>query len=415
MPTPDYDGLPMVDYLSPKPVILLANSRGCYWNKCAFCELTGLAEKKYRFRKLELVFRDLETLAAKHNTEYFLFSVEAIPPNQLKEICEYILSRNLKIYWQSEVRFEKQFTDDFCRLLYRAGCRQLIFGLESGNQRILDLMEKGTKLSEIREIMKNCHGAGIAVSLQSFIGFPTETESEATDTLNFLLENRDLINSFAMGKYKLIIHSRVYNNPQAYGIQSIVPCESKLFSENNYSLVTANYVALSSLSETEKDALHKKFMTILEENYSAELANNPIEVHTLVFLSLHGADFFQAHSSRGKLIRKKLLQCFFNGNNSIYPLLSSHVSLKKIVLRTSNLESGQEHILLAYNHLTGKISLLSKFWEIEKLRMLVNGYDNLNKVIKNIQTAYPVQTGLKSLFELINHDIINQDSLVIRL
>ena len=75
--------------------------------------------------------------------------------------------------------------------LREAGCVAVSFGYESGCQRILDLINKGVRLEQVPELLAELSRVGIAAQMMGFIGFPGETLAEASQTFEFLLQNRD--------------------------------------------------------------------------------------------------------------------------------------------------------------------------------------------------------------------------------
>lgn len=92
---------------------------------------------------------------------------------------------------------------DLLRLLAEGGCKRLMFGLESYNQRILDLMNKGFKVEEIGGIVEGCHEVGIEKRLMCMVGFPTETREEALETMRFLIDYRGKYTSFVVQPFHL--------------------------------------------------------------------------------------------------------------------------------------------------------------------------------------------------------------------
>jgi len=222
LPVPCFDGLPLDLYLSPQTVILLAISRGCYWNRCAFCAVSFATRKLYRRRDPHLIIKDIEYLSQRYNTKYFFFSVDAASPKELADLAVLLNKKNIKIYWQCQARLEKGFTKNLCFLIAKAGCRQLIFGLESASQKVLDLMDKGTKVANFRKILRNCYNSNIAINLQYFLGFPGETQEDRKRTFEFISNNTDIIHSVASSEnFSLLKGTKVYNNPERYGIVKI--------------------------------------------------------------------------------------------------------------------------------------------------------------------------------------------------
>lgn len=221
LPTPDYDGLPLKLYFAPEPVFLLATSRGCYWKRCAFCTVsTAMHSACYRPRRPELVKQDVQTLQSRYGARCIFLSEDSVAPIRLRMVADAVSELAAPIAWECETRLEG-LTPELCRHIARHGCRRLIFGLESAVQRVLDLMDKGTRLENIETALRLCAEAGIAVNMQTFVGFPGETEAEARATLQFLLDNRTRIQSLAFGAFLLQQGSRVQQDPARYGVTEI--------------------------------------------------------------------------------------------------------------------------------------------------------------------------------------------------
>jgi radical SAM superfamily enzyme YgiQ (UPF0313 family) len=195
LPTPDFDGLPLDLYLSPERVLPLMGSRGCYWERCAFCSIP-FDHMDFHVRYAENVVNDVKTLQKKYNCNYFFFTDEALPINFMKTFAGKIVEQELNIQWTGELKFEKSLLkENRMELLYRSGCRKLIFGLESYNQRVLDSMKKGVELEVVDKTTEECLRIGIAMHFYLICGFPTETREEVMDSVNFVLDNQKLLDS----------------------------------------------------------------------------------------------------------------------------------------------------------------------------------------------------------------------------
>lgn len=220
--TPDYDGLPLPLYHSPRRVLPVQTSRGCYWGKCTFCNLHY--DHKHFRPKTDLVVRDIQTIKERHDTNLFFFADECIPVSTLKKLVKELPELDIK--WIAGVRFEDGLSRDLIRDMRSAGCLKLVFGLESYSQRVLDLMEKGTKRDTINRILKDCLDEGIATHVYTIVGFPTETVEEAFESVNFILDNERLVSSpgfsFLPCLFEMEKHSPVTGNPVNFGIRRIM-------------------------------------------------------------------------------------------------------------------------------------------------------------------------------------------------
>jgi len=214
---PDFGGLDLNAYFSPEPVIPLLLSRGCYWRKCTFCVHYFSAGDTYRVRSLDAIIEVLQHFVDK-GLRNFAFVDEMIAPGQFVRLAEAIKSSGLDISYYAYSKPNRTFTPAVLKSIAESGCKFLLWGLESGNQRILDLMGKGTEVNEVAEVMKNAHAAGIANHVFVICGFPTETHQEFADTLNFLNDNRDYIYAINSGPFGLDVGAPIAKNPEKFGI-----------------------------------------------------------------------------------------------------------------------------------------------------------------------------------------------------
>ncbi|MBN1368813.1 MAG: radical SAM protein [Dehalococcoidaceae bacterium] len=221
LPTPCFDGLPLNRYLSPESVLPILSSRGCYWGKCAFCSHNESYRWSYQKRDAGKVVDDMQTLSEKHGVRHFAFSDEAISPSGMKKITDEIIGRQLEVRCSTNIRLERQFTPELCSQMYRAGFRVLHLGLESGCDRVLEHMQKGTTRQTAREVLQNTYRAGLWNHVYVFFGFPTETEIEARQTAEFLISNREYIQSFGVTNFILNKGSAAMNDPDRFGITSV--------------------------------------------------------------------------------------------------------------------------------------------------------------------------------------------------
>lgn len=225
LPAPDYDGFPLDRYLSPRTVLPVQFSRGCYYKDCAFCALT-LDHQNFRQKDPGKTADELSMLADKYRTPYFFFTDECFALSPTKRLCQQLVDRNLNLQWTCEMRFEKNLSRELLTLMRDAGCLKIVFGLESFNQRVMDFMKKGIKQEHVRRITEDCLDLGIAVHCYVIVGFPTETEDEARETMNFVVDNTRLHDSFGFScqpcLFDLEKEAPIMSDPGAYGIRRIM-------------------------------------------------------------------------------------------------------------------------------------------------------------------------------------------------
>jgi radical SAM superfamily enzyme YgiQ (UPF0313 family) len=225
LPAPNYDGFPLGRYLSPEPVLPIQFSRGCYYKDCAFCALT-LDHQNFRQKDPGRTIEELEWLKRRYGAQHFFFTDECFALSPTKRLCQQMIEKRLDVKWTCEMRFEKNLTRDLLASMRDAGCLKIVFGLESFNQRVMELMKKGIKQEWVRRIADDCVDLGIAVHCYIIVGFPTETEGEALETMNFIVENKKLHESYGFScqpcLFDLEKEAPIMSDPAGYGIRRIM-------------------------------------------------------------------------------------------------------------------------------------------------------------------------------------------------
>jgi hypothetical protein len=186
---PDYEQLPIHDYLSPGFILPYSGSSGCYWNKCSFCPETA-EENPYVPIPVDRAMDDLNALIARHKPALLHLLDNSISPALMRSLVE----KPLGVPWYGFARISKELTDsDYCKALKRSGCMMLKLGLESGDQGVLDKLRKGIDLEAASRVLQNLHTAGIAAYVYLLFGTPAETATEARKTLDFVVKHREAI------------------------------------------------------------------------------------------------------------------------------------------------------------------------------------------------------------------------------
>jgi anaerobic magnesium-protoporphyrin IX monomethyl ester cyclase len=225
LPAPNYDGFPLGLYLAPEPVLPVQFSRGCYYKDCAFCALT-LDHQNFRQKEPGRTVEELEWLKQRYGAQRFFFTDECVALSPAKRLCQQIIDKKLDIKWTCEMRFEKHLTRELLSSMRDAGCLKIVFGLESFNQRVMDFMKKGIKQEWVRRIAGDCVDLGIAVHCYIIVGFPTEKEEEARETMNFIVENEQLHGSYGFScqpcLFDLEKEAPIMSDPGSYGIRRIM-------------------------------------------------------------------------------------------------------------------------------------------------------------------------------------------------
>lgn len=132
--------------------------------------------------------------------------------------------------------------------LYECGCRKLVFGFESGSEKILNLIDKRLNLDELLNVLKWCKEVGIWADVEVIIGLPYEGEEEFLSTYHFLDEYRDLINNFWLNEFFVVPNSLIGKYPDRYGVKLLKDrtTYSDIMKHNRYGFDEKNFLNLTS-------------------------------------------------------------------------------------------------------------------------------------------------------------------------
>ena len=219
LPPPDFDGLPLEKYFVPEPMLSYLATRGCYWGRCEFCDHGEGYTAGYRTKKIEQIIDEIRALKTKYQVRHFHFTDESYPPALFRKLCRQLIEKNVDILWQTHMRFEKSLLEESVwKDAWASGCRYLHFGYESGDERVLKLMDKATTKEVIHRSLQLSANVGIWNHAMGFFGFPGETRDEAWSSVKFLEENKDLVHSVGFGTFDLSKHTPVAKHPEKWGV-----------------------------------------------------------------------------------------------------------------------------------------------------------------------------------------------------
>lgn len=165
----------------------IVTSRGCPY-KCCFCIRSHL-DDFIRFREPANVVDEIEYLMDRFNVREINIRNDTVTVKRshITGICTEIINRGLDVRWQGPTRIDC-VDREILTLMKRAGCHTLRYGIESGNQDVLDRMGKGITLDRIRETVAWTREAGIEIMAYFMVGYIDETPETMTDTINFARE-----------------------------------------------------------------------------------------------------------------------------------------------------------------------------------------------------------------------------------
>jgi len=267
--TPDYSDLKLDTYIS---VIEVANpmhslwsdgrwnkltmAHGCYWGKCTFCDISLDYIKNYEPITAGILADRMEEMVAQTGERGFHFVDEAAPPALMRGLALEIIRRGMRVSWWTNIRFEKSFTADLCRLLAASGCIAVSGGLEVASNRLLELIDKGVTVEQVAKVSRNLTQSGVMVHAYLMYAYPSQTVQETIDSLEMVrqLFHAQVLQSGFWHQFAMTAHSPVGMKPEKYGITAQL--EEVTFANNDVQFTDSTGIDHNAFSYGLKKSLY---------------------------------------------------------------------------------------------------------------------------------------------------------------
>ncbi len=206
LPFPARDLLKMDKYLNAKlgraawavkqPSTTVMVGRGCPFN-CTYCSTKLIFGKSVRLRSSENVVDEIEQLIKDYGIRGIAFIDDTFTINKkvVQAICEELIRRKINIEWACNSRIDT-ISPELLKIMKKAGCVYITFGVESGNQEVLDkFIKKGIRLEKVKDVFRWTKQAGINIGAYFLLGIPGETLENMQETIDFAIKvNPDVVN-----------------------------------------------------------------------------------------------------------------------------------------------------------------------------------------------------------------------------
>ncbi|MFW2366311.1 MAG: RiPP maturation radical SAM C-methyltransferase [Desulforhopalus sp.] len=235
-PYPDYTSyFQEVQQVFPEnpfiPVLPIEFSRGCWWNKCTFCNL-NLQWHNYRFKKGDRMAKETLHLARTFQSLHFTFTDNALPPNEADSFFQYLAESEMDFDFFAEIRGVTE--PKRLELFKKGGLNTVQVGIEALSSSLLKKMAKGVKVIDNIAVMKLCSRWGITLEGNLITDFPTTTQEEIAETLH----NLDFVLPFSplqTAAFFLGYGSPIHSNKEDFSIQTLLPhSKNRLLFPNEY-------------------------------------------------------------------------------------------------------------------------------------------------------------------------------------
>ncbi len=222
---PDFDGLSLELYRSQASIgekallIPYSASKGCL-GRCTFCIHPQIGGS-WQCKSVKKVVDDIVFLKQKYKSSCFSLKDSTFNASikYLDDLCGEIIRRGLDIQWDAMVR-SNNINQEILFKLEKAGCRNLMWGIESGSNRALKMMNKDADAREHAKILKMSKNAGISNTIYIMILYPYETSQDLEQTAVLIKDNAQLIDDLNIFILQILNGSYLYNNQEALKIKT---------------------------------------------------------------------------------------------------------------------------------------------------------------------------------------------------
>jgi radical SAM superfamily enzyme YgiQ (UPF0313 family) len=215
LPFPEREGLLGYDTYTSEDMGLLMGSRGCPYS-CSYCA-TQIWTRRVRYRSLSNILEEIRYVHRRYGTRQFTFKDDSFTVNRKRvmEFCNRLIDTGIKINWDCNTRVD--LVDlELLKAMKKAGCNSIKVGIESGSERILELMDKGITLERIKGAARLFREVGIHWTAYFMMGIPTETRGDVQKTLDLLYEIKP---SFAsVGVYEPFPGTKLFDVGVEHGL-----------------------------------------------------------------------------------------------------------------------------------------------------------------------------------------------------
>lgn len=248
------------------PATTIITSRGCPFS-CVYCNKSVFGNK-FRARSPRNIVDEIKEITKTYGIKAFLFVDDTFTYDykRTEGICDLIIKEKLGIIWRCWTRSDK-VDKNLIKKMYEAGCTEMSFGIESGNQQVLNKIRKGTLVEQNEKAIKWAREMGIYVKAFFMIGLPGESMNTVKDNLEFIKKaDPNNVDFYIMTPFP---STKVWDDPESLGIK-IVSKDWRSYFHAGKEGATHSVVATEHMSRKEIDLAYEWIVKEYEKIKNSE-------------------------------------------------------------------------------------------------------------------------------------------------
>jgi len=240
---PDYSLVPI------KSFVTIHSGQSCAYGKCRFCNTNS--SSKYYTRGVDSIVKEFQEIE-KYNVKDVMLSSDMFTHKYINDLADELIAHEINVPYNIMLRAEEWIDEEFCDKLKRSGCTDVFIGAEAFEDGILDFLNKGTRVYNNINAIKNLHNAGIKVEVGMILFIPCITKGQMDIQLNTIEPLLPYMHSISLEILTVTNHSEFALRPYRYGIElfpasgkSIIPSWCHGFSPDiPWTFTDKNYIKL---------------------------------------------------------------------------------------------------------------------------------------------------------------------------
>ena len=277
-------------------------SRGCWWNKCSFCNL-NIQHASYREKSVERILEEIKAVSEKYKILCFELIGNTLPKKQYRNLCNALKDLGKDITLFVEARAGQMSREDYI-LLKEAGFTTIQTGIESFSSHYLQTMNKGARVIDNIAALKFCKENDINNVYNLIVNYPNEEPVDFEQTQNTVQLIQQYLDPPNLCQLRVLYGSPIYSHPEQFNIRSFhpAPIDTLLFPsevlEKNIGFVF-DFTLRHEKTQHNWDDLVQQWKDI-RHRMTLEAVHQPTPLNRYVFYFVDGGSFIKIYDKRNK-------------------------------------------------------------------------------------------------------------------